>query len=189
MIAVTDRFSCKENFLKRIEKIYLGGAEKIILREKDLNEEEYIELAKKCLEICGGRLYINSRKEVAKKLGIKNIHLPLTLFDGKDGFENVGVSVHSVKDALKARELGADYLIAGHIFETDCKKGVPPRGVSFLADIVNAVDIPVYGIGGITPQNAQSLKAVGARGVCVMSSIMSCRNPAELIDRFIAIKM
>ncbi|MCC8097405.1 MAG: thiamine phosphate synthase, partial [Eubacterium sp.] len=96
VIAVTNRILCKEDFLKRIEKLYLGGADKIILRERDLKDDEYFALEEKCIEICRNKLYVNSRTEIAKALGIKNLHLPLRLFMEKDSFfSQTGVSVHS----------------------------------------------------------------------------------------------
>lgn len=64
-------------------------------------------------------------------------------------FNVIGTSVHSVEDAIKAEQLGATYMTAGHIFATDCKKGLPPRGLDFLKNVCDAVLIPVYAIGGI----------------------------------------
>jgi thiamine-phosphate pyrophosphorylase len=70
----------------------------------------------------------------------------------------IAVSVHSKDEAIKACSLGASFLIAGHIFETDCKKGVVPRGLIFLKEIVNTVKIPVFSIGGITLLNVPEVK-------------------------------
>lgn len=63
-------------------------------------------------------------------------------------FESVSTSIHKPEEAVKAQQLGADFMFAGHVFVTDCKKGLPPRGLDFLRNVVQAVDIPVYGIGG-----------------------------------------
>ena len=75
---------------------------------------------------------------------------------------------------MEAEQLGAAYVTAGHIFTTDCKKGLPPRGLDFLKNICDAVTIPVYGIGGIKfdPQQWNSLKKQGACGGCIMSGMM-----------------
>ncbi len=182
IIAVTDRHSCIEDFYKRIKRIYRSGVDKIILREKDLSDEEYINMAVKCREICGDKLYINSRAAIAKEIGVKNIHMPIRLFKGKEGFDCAGVSVHSKDEALKAQILGADYVIAGHIFSTDCKKGLPPRGVDYIKDISSAVDIPVYAIGGITKETVTLLKDSGISGICVMSGLMKTPEPEKLIE-------
>lgn len=82
------------------------------------------------------------------------------------------MSVHSVEQAVRAQQLGADFLIAGHIFPTDCKPGLPPRGLEFLGQVCRAVTIPVYAIGGITPENAPLAVKAGAAGVCIMSGAM-----------------
>ena len=73
---------------------------------------------------------------------------------------------------MEAERLGAAYVTAGHIFTTDCKKGLPPRGLEFLTDVVNAVKIPVYGIGGIDEENITKIMECGAAGGCMMSGFM-----------------
>ena len=106
------------------------------------------------------------------------IHLPIFLlekYEGKlGGFRQIGSSVHSVEDALKAESLGADYLTAGHIYTTDCKKGLPPRGLEFLENVCKAVKIPVYAIGGIHPGTGQlnEIMEHGSAGGCIMSDMM-----------------
>lgn len=184
IIAVTNRRLCKENFYRRIERLYKAGTDRIILREKDLDEREYMAMAKKCYDICGDKLYINSRCEAARKTGIKNIHLPADRFERDVFFKNCGASVHSVSEAVLMEEKGADYIIAGHIFATDCKKDLPPRGVDFLKSVTEAVTVPVYAIGGITPETAGFLKGSGIKGVCLMSGLMASESPERIIDFF-----
>ena len=67
----------------------------------------------------------------------------------KEKFTKIGISIHSVEEAKEAEQLGASYLTAGHIYATDCKRGLPPRGLGFLKEVCREVSIPVYGIGGI----------------------------------------
>ena len=85
----------------------------------------------------------------------------------------MGTSVHSPEEAALAEKLGASYVTAGHIFATDCKKGVPPRGLDFLENVCKSVKIPVYAIGGITRSNMHLALEKGAAGVCVMSGLMN----------------
>ena len=181
------------NFLQSIEMIAQSEVEAIILREKDLSEDEYFLLAKKVKEICdkyNKKLIIHSFIDVAKKLGIKNIQLPFSKFIAVDNlhkdFESIGTSVHSVEDAVLAEKSGADYIIAGHIFATDCKKGLAPRGVEFLSKVCNAVNIPVYAIGGIDDNSVAELSNLNCNnfsGVCVMSALMKSDNPQELVQK------
>ena len=181
-ICVTNRTLCRDDFLTRIDHIAKKGvADAILLREKDLTEREYLELAEKVLSICKShnrRCILHTYYKAAKELGCKEIHLPLPLLQkmreegAKQWFTTVGPSVHSLKQANLAMHLQADYMTAGHIFETDCKKGLPGRGLSFLSKVVCKSEVPVYGIGGISADNAGQIMETGAAGVCIMSGFM-----------------
>jgi thiamine-phosphate pyrophosphorylase len=81
-----------------------------------------------------------------------------------------------VEESVQAAQWGAHGLIAGHIFATDCKKGVPPRGLDFLQQVCNAVTLPVYAIGGISVKTYPLVQQSNAAGVCVMSQAMEQEN-------------
>ena len=188
IVCVTNRKLVKayeENgsFLPFLEKIKEAAKKKpafIILREKDLSPDDYKELAKKVFEICDGEklscvLHYFYREAI--ELGAKKIHLPLHILedmteDEKKCFDVIGATTHSVEDARRAKELGASYITAGHVFATDCKKGLAPRGLRFLADVCESVDIDVYAIGGISENNMKQCISMGAKGVCMMSGFM-----------------
>lgn len=180
IIAVSNRALCPD-FLGQLRKISGAGVQ-IILREKDLTETEYETLAKQVIEFCPD-VILHTFADTARKLGCKRIHLPMSILRTADltGFERVGASVHSIDEAVWAQSLGASYVTAGHIFATDCKKGVPPRGIDFLRNVCGAVEIPVYAIGGITPENISEIQGTGAAGACVMSGFMRCKNPEEYL--------
>lgn len=160
-------------------------ADGIVLREKDMAEADYERLAKAAIDICAQRdklLILHTFIGTAIRLHHPHIHLPLSVLkevSAKGGllsdghaFITVGVSVHSVDEAVLAERLGATYLAAGHIFATDCKKDVPPRGTEFLRTITASVHIPVYAIGGISAENLSEVLACGAVGGCMMSGAM-----------------
>ncbi len=181
LILVTNRRLCRDDYLTRLDRLAKAGPQAIILREKDLEQQEYELLAQKVLSICevnNVELIINKNIDAAVKLNIPNIHLSMEdLRNYKNRlrrFKCAGASVHSADEAAEARELGADYLIAGHIFPTDCKAGLPPRGLAFLKEICCRVDIPVFAIGGITGDRVQAVLETGAKGVCIMSEAMTC---------------
>ncbi len=196
LISITNRkliMGGKSAFYEQIEKIALAGPDKIILREKDMPEDEYEKTALKCKEICKAKnvaFGINKFINTAKKLEIKHIHLSVSDFikhiNELDFFEQKGVSIHSVKEAIQMEEAGADYLIAGHIFKTDCKKDLTPRGTEFLKELCLRVSIPVYAIGGINKTNAKDIKSANADGICLMSSLMQSKNPNELISSILS---
>ncbi len=186
IICVTNRKLCTESFAKRIEKIAAADVSGIILREKDLSVMEYEQLAGDVMHYAGSKLIIHSYEQAAKTLHCKRIHLPMhilrTLGD-RECFQKIGASCHSVDEAKEAESLGCTYITAGHIFDTDCKKGLPGRGLEFLRDVCKSVNIPVYAIGGITKDNISSVIEAGAGGVCVMSSLMTCGDPKEYISQ------
>ena len=99
----------------------------------------------------------------------------------KNHFEIIGASCHSLEEAKEAERLGCTYITAGHIFLTDCKKGLPGRGLTFLQNICENVSIPVYAIGGISNENINDVRQTGAAGACIMSGFMKCNNIAEII--------
>lgn len=191
LICVTNRNLCKDHFLHRIGQLAEGKPHAIMLREKDLPLAEYESLAIKVKEICAAHqvpLIINQNISVAAKLKLPNIHLSMPDFRKNKNellpFIHIGASIHSVPEAEEAQELGASYLIAGHIFSTDCKKEVPPRGLSFLKEICDHVTIPVFAIGGITKNKVTEVAKTGAKGICIMSEGMTCLNPVALTKHF-----
>ncbi len=187
VIAVTNRKLCQDCFTDRVRILINSQPFLVILREKDLTDAEYENLAAEIIKESKNSKAILSlnRPHIALKLGIENVHLTLTDIEKNDRPEKikrVGVSVHSLEDAIKAEKLGADYLIAGHIYATDCKKGLAPRGIEFLRSVISVVGIPVFAIGGICEGNFHEPLNAGARGVCLMSELMTCRDPQKQIN-------
>lgn len=188
LICVTNRNLCIGDFKDRIAELHKNGIT-VILREKDLSEAEYKALASKLISICPD-IILHTYVNTAEKLGIGKIHLPFRMMDKNvaERFGTVGVSVHSSEEAAAAEKMCAGYVMAGHIFTTDCKKGLAPRGIDFLGDVVKSVNIPVCGIGGISPDNVSLIKETGAAGVCIMSGFMRCESVEKYLmqlDKFI----
>ena len=169
VICVTNRRLCNENFLSRLEKIVACRPSAIILREKDLSVDEYASLAANVKTICDAAkvpLIVHNFAEVAENLGVKAIHLPFVALKNFDPsrrkfFRTLGASCHSLEEARFAESVGCSYVIAGHVFATDCKKNLAPRGLEFLRQIVRGVKIPVFAIGGINPTNFRLIDAAG----------------------------
>ena len=185
LLCVTNRALCREDFLTRLERIARAGADGIILREKDLSPADYRALARQVLALCarhGVPCILHTFSGEAAELGARALHLPLPLLAALDetartGFPCLGASCHSAEEALQAERLGCSYVTAGHIFETDCKAGLPGRGLEFLADVCRRLSIPVYAIGGIAGSNLAAVRAAGAAGACVMSGPMTAPDP------------
>ncbi|TSI02643.1 thiamine phosphate synthase [Lysinibacillus sp. BW-2-10] len=191
LICVTNRTLCQDNFLERIEQIARSKPYSIMLREKDLNLQDYETLAKLVFAICEKYdvpLIINQNITVAEKLNVPNIHLSMPNLrkykDRLQPFLQIGASVHSVSEAVEAQNLGATYVVAGHIYSTNSKKDLPPRGLCFLHEVCEKVQIPVFAIGGITKDKVKEIMATGAKGYCIMSEAMTCSNPQELTKQY-----
>ncbi|WP_242956902.1 thiamine phosphate synthase [Flavonifractor sp. An82] len=186
LVCVTHRGLCTDDLPRRVGKLCRGGVSRVILREKDLTEAEYEALARRVLAAGGDKVVLHHFPQVCQRLGVPRLHLSLKELEAcpqlRDRVELLGVSVHAPEEAVRAQALGADYVTAGHVFDTDCKKGLPGRGLDFLRAVCGSVDIPVYAIGGIGPDNLADVARTGAAGACLMSGLMTCPNPAETVQ-------
>ena len=194
---ISNRKLCEnENLEKQIEKIFSAYEKKIILknfdivaltlREKDLDKNEYLKLIEKIYPICQKYkinliLHQNYDLNLDDKYKIDGIHLSYNIFKSLNEnikaelikkYKRIGVSIHSLNEAKEVESLGASYVVAGHIFETDCKKGLEPRGLKFIKDLSSALSIPIFAIGGIDEKNSLSVINNGAFSVCMMSTLM-----------------
>ena len=209
LVWVTTR-RLSEDFFADVRRVAQSGkADKILLRESDLPECEYENLARKTLEVIAGcdsgaQLVLHTHASVASRLGVSELHLPfakfmasggesainlrdLAKFDGvcsdKEGYGGIcalnltqklkiGVSVHSLEQALSAQELGADYVVAGHIFDTPSHALERGRGLWFLREICESLSIKTYAIGGINFENISEIKDAGAAGAYMMRGFL-----------------
>ena len=194
---ISNRKLCEnENLEKQIKKIFSAYEKKIILknfeivaltlREKDLDKNEYLNLVEKIYPICKKYgidliLHQNYDLNLDKKYNIEGIHLSYEIFKSLNKnireklikkYKRIGVSIHSLEEAKDVENLGATYVVAGHIFETDCKKGLEPRGLNFIKELSSILTIPIFAIGGINEENSNLVLNSGAFGVCMMSSLM-----------------
>ena len=192
LLCLTDRTLCREPFLDRVAAIAAARPAALILREKDLPEDQYQALAAQVMSLCrqaGVPCILHTFVGAARALGARAIHLPLpvlrTLSAGeRAAFPALGASCHSVEEAREAVALGATYLTAGHVVATTCKAGLPGRGVEFLAQVCAAVPCPVYAIGGVGPENLPALAQAGAKGGCVRSPLMTCPDPGAYLRQW-----
>ena len=194
---ISNRKLCEnENLERQIEKIFSAYEKKIILkkfeivtltlREKDLGKNEYLNLVKKIYPICKKYgidliLHQNYDLNLDEKYNIEGIHLSYEIFKSLNKnireklikkYKRIGVSIHSLDEAKEIESLGATYVVAGHIFKTDCKKGLEPRGLNFIKELSSILTIPIFAIGGINKENSNLVLNSGAFGVCMMSSLM-----------------
>ncbi len=157
-----------------------GGVNTVQLREKDLAPPDLAHLAGRLRAAIDGRalLIVNGNADVASEIAADGLHLPADApFARPDGVTLVGRSVHSVEDAVRAEREGADYLIAGPIYETPSHPGVPAAGLRLISGVVAAVSVPVIAIGGITAARVPGVLSAGAGGVAVISAVLGAESP------------
>lgn len=179
LLCISNRHLCHGDFPSRIQQICDMGIP-VILREKDLYEKEYFNLLG---QICRTEIIAHKYVDAALEFGCSAIHMPLPLANERcREFECFGISTHSINEAKTAEAFGASYITAGHIFSTDCKKGIPPKGIELLHTLKSEIHIPVFALGGITPQNYRFAINAGADGICIMSGFMQCKNLEKFVQ-------
>ena len=186
---VTDhRDKTDEEFLNFIEEAIKGGTSIVQLREKTASTKDFYKLALKVKEITSKYdvpLLINDRIDIALAIDSDGVHIgqddmPADIAREIIGDDKIlGVSASTVEEAKKAQMDGADYIGSGAVFPTSTKDDADSVSKPQLKEIVDSIDIPVVAIGGITLENANTLKDTGIAGFSVVSAIMSAKDPKE----------
>ena len=190
MFLITNRkLVNREKYFNTIEEAGKYGVKNIILREKDLSTEKLIEIYIKIRELVPEEtnIIINSNIEAARILKEKFIHLSFK--DFKRNLEEVkslevGVSVHSILEAIEADRLGASYILVSPIFETQCKKDVTPKGIDFIKEIKEKVNCKVIALGGINELNFKEVLEASADDFACMSLLFMSNNIKKCLDTF-----
>ncbi len=175
----------EEKYFKTLQDASLAGVDKIILREKDLSDEELEKLYYKVKALIGKNteIIINSNMKVFEKVNERTVQLSFKDFMNFDNLRKakVGVSVHSIEEGIKANEKGCDYLLASHIFPTKCKEGLEPKGVEFIQELKKTVTCPIIALGGISTENVSKVLKAGADGIALMSTFFYCKDVYDLV--------
>ncbi|MBN1587776.1 MAG: thiamine phosphate synthase [Candidatus Omnitrophica bacterium] len=164
-----------------------GGADVIQFRSKLVSEKEFFQQAEKILQVCrkfDRPFVVNDRIAVALALGAEGIHLgqddlPLEQarrLIGSKAF--IGVSTHSLTQAQKAEEQGADYIGVGPVFSTPTKPSYEPVGLDLVRQVHQSVMIPKVAIGGIDLSNASRVVEEGARCIAVVRAVCAAADPS-----------
>jgi thiamine-phosphate pyrophosphorylase len=188
---VTDRRACAPRALGEVVREACGaGVRAVQLREKDLDPASVHALAAELSGVThetGATLFINQAHAVA---GAPALHYPESIpipRDFRDQHPNmpVGASTHSISSARDAARRGADFVTFGPVYETPAKvKYGPPQGLARLSEVSAALAIPVFAIGGVTPERASLCMEAGAAGVAVMGAIMGATNVGAVVRAF-----
>lgn len=186
---VTDALNySEEEFLNRIEAACQGGVDLVQLREKQLSSLQYFKRAYAIKQITDRYqipLLIDDRLDIAQAVGAAGVHLgqkdlPVEVAREILGPKAIiGATAKTLEQARLAVEQGADYLGVGAIFPTTTHVETVRTSVETLKTIKQAVNIPVYAIGGLNADNAATVKPAGVDGVAVVSAIMKAADPKQ----------
>ncbi len=186
LYAITDSHWLNGRTLYSVVKESLeGGVTFLQLREKELDEEHFLEEARELQKLC--REYqvpfvINDNVDIAAAINADGVHVGQSDMEAGDvraklGPDKIiGVTAKTVEQAVLAQERGADYLGVGAVFHTDSKADAKEISFDTLKDICKAVSIPVIAIGGITEENVRELAGSGICGIAVISAIYAQRD-------------
>ena len=186
LYGVTDRaWVGRQTLYEQVECALKGGATCIQLREKDLDEGNFLKEAMELKALCKKYqvpFIINDNVEIAIACQADGIHVgqsDMKAFDVRSRVgENmmIGVSAQTVEQAVEAEKAGADYLGVGAVFSTTTKLDAGEVSHETLKEICRNVQIPVVAIGGINKQNMLDLSGTGVDGVALVSAIFAAED-------------
>jgi len=194
---ITDRrsFTDKDSFINAIEDSLKAGVKAVQLRERDLNTRELLELANKMRELTKKyhvKLFINDRVDIALSVDADGVHIGQKSIPAHAVRKIVqekliiGVSTHSLDEALEAERDGADFITLGPIYETISKlKYGKPIGVDTLKRVKSKLSMPVFGIGGIKLDKVREVKETGADGIALISAILASKDIRKTTEDFL----
>ncbi len=196
---ITDRklFADSGKMFAAVEEALKAGVKAVQLREKDLPTRELLDMAYKMRELTArhdAKLFINDRADIAMCVNADGVHLgqssmPVYAVRKVVGDRMmIGVSTHKLNEALTAKREGADFITFGPIYPTPSKlKYGKPVGVESLKIVAEKVAIPVFGIGGIKPDNVEDVVNAGAYGVALISGILGEHDVRRAAENYLKI--
>ena len=187
--AVTDRaWVGKMTLYQQVEAALQNGATCVQLREKELDQADFLEEAREMAALCKRYhvpFIINDNVDIAIACHADGVHVGQDDMAASDVRKRVGdqmmigVSAHTVEEALEAVRNGADYLGLGAVFSTSTKADADAMSFDTLKAICDAVEIPTVAIGGISASNLIQLSGSGVDGVAVVSAIFGAPDPGK----------
>jgi len=196
-VSIQSRFTHEE----LAELACKGGADVVQLRDKSLDDEAFLAVARRVAKICADHevtFIVNDRVAIAREVHAAGVHVgreDTSIAEARVVLGEralIGASTGSPESAREAEKAGADYIGFGHIFPTTSKqKESDAVGVELLAAVAHDAHIPVIAIGGITETNAARVLASGPWGIAVIGAVCGADDPRAaaarlrfIVDRF-----
>ena len=186
LLAVTTDAVCdSDGFERRAAAIAgAGAATALVVRAPGASTARHAALAQRALELARpleASVIVHARPDLAAAIGAQGVQLRREDLPPRDARRVLragwlGVSVHGREEAVAAIDEGADYLLAGNLFETTSHPGRPARGLAWLEELCT-LGRPVIAIGGITPERAAAVQRAGAWGAAAISALWDAPDP------------
>ncbi len=194
-IVTDDEVLRAEGFQRTAADLLSAGGERIALhlRGRAVGGRRLWEMASACAEVArtsGSVILINDRLDIAVACDAAGVQLGGESFVINDARSVVGThrwigaSIHSSGEAIRAQEDGADFVVAGTLYETPSHPGRRATGISWLSS-QEPLRIPMLGIGGITPARVRKVRDAGAYGVAVIRGIWMAPSPVEAMESYL----
>lgn len=196
LLLITDRKLCKRDLRHTVSEAFEAGCRWLMIREKDLTNEALEDLVRELVKLAtrfGATALVNSNPKVAARCNADGVHLPhgYSVAEARRLLRRdslVGVSTHSIPEALRAYGDGADYVTLSPIFRSVSKPSYGPDqsiGLEMLHEVANKVSIPVIALGGILPDKMTSCFSAGAKGVAILGSVMNSDDPRTTVREYL----
>lgn len=194
---ITDRKLFTDNHLlfTAVEEALKGGSKAVQLREKDLGTRDLLGMAykmRKLTKTYEAKLFINDRVDIALAVEADGVQLgkeSIPAHAVRKSFQDkliIGVSTHSLDEAIEAESGGADFITLGPVYHTPSKmKYGEPIGIEILRKVVAKISIPVFAIGGIKLDKVREVKEAGVDGVALISAILIAESIKETTEVFL----
>ncbi|MGB9613396.1 MAG: thiamine phosphate synthase, partial [Candidatus Margulisiibacteriota bacterium] len=178
----------QRDHLEVIRRSLRGGVKIVQLRDKSISKSAYARLAKKALAVVkkyGAVLILNDYWDLVNEVGADGVHLgqediaslPIARIRKRMGEEKIiGISTHSLTQAIRAERQGADYISVGPIFSTPSKPKSKPVGIELLRKVLKRAKIPVVAIGGVDQKNIEKIAKVGCLRVAIIRAVVAQKN-------------
>jgi thiamine-phosphate pyrophosphorylase len=204
---VTDRHllnkpASLDDLLQRVQYAAAAGVDWIQIREKDLSARELVDFTRRALagvhreaarhKTNAPWVIVNDRIDVALAAGAQGVHLSAASVPPAEAISwlragnapetfAVGVSCHSLDEAVLAENAGASYVFFGPVYKTPSKVSFgAPQGIDKLAEVCRSIRIPVMAIGGITEANAPACVGAGASGLAAIRMFQQAPDAGTL---------
>jgi len=183
----------KKPVLETLQEVIEGGADAVQLREKTMSDSEFLAMAKEFRRITSQSktlFIVNDRTGIAKKVDADGLHIgqsDLTIHSARKiiGYDRIlGVSTHTIVQARKAQQEGADYISAGPIFPTSTKDYEPPVGLDYLKEVKREITMPFVAIGAINLENLNEILSSGGTRIAICSAIICSDNILQTTRSF-----